>query len=525
MAPVTRRSRRSQTIDHDELADDKIGAASILQNKPSIPRKRGRPRKYPKQPPRPKGQGPKPRPRERPSKTRAKKGLSEGYPHEEHDRQIATMLNWRLRLPMTGKRMGDAVRTVFEITNQWPLELTAGFSPIKWGVEIMENLRKLFRILDKQIATNDYGNGFQVVKDFLRDRAQKRNRRYPHLINEDVSSACAHFSVRNLRRSEVAQTTRVRTQIRRLTTLVESDVEGDTNAENSQDEWEDWIDHQYNDDASTDQDETTVRHGKRHNSPSESSRVRKRARATESDTDANIQLNNDTLPDLAEAPSYSDTSRFATGPTRRSYTFEDLIEGPRWLESKKQEEMEEITCSLQTTTASVQATEASIAEATYKRASNKTLDELRIVIENSEEERKALEKEALQKGKELLDGNHMDMLRAAILAKTMEEYSARLQEYDKYIAEANDKILAEQNSIDKEDANQQKKLDEHKVEAQRLGICREKVLQEVKFCRILASMAKLGPSGMANLLAYLEVQGIFLPEQIERIMQGGDTSA
>ncbi|KAF5256952.1 hypothetical protein FOXYS1_12549 [Fusarium oxysporum] len=95
MTFATRRSlRRSQTIDHDELADTKIGFIEMLPS--PQPKRRGRPRKSPKseicgKPPGSKRRG---RPRSTASRIMS-------------DKRIALKLGWRMRKSTMGKRNSD----------------------------------------------------------------------------------------------------------------------------------------------------------------------------------------------------------------------------------------------------------------------------------------------------------------------------------------------------------------------------------------------------------------------------------
>ncbi|KAM0551745.1 hypothetical protein ACHAPJ_008312 [Fusarium lateritium] len=412
-----------------------------------------------------------------------------------------------------GARVGKAARSVFWLSGQWPWELLAGFKPKKWGIEIMENMRKLFRIIDKKIRQaireaargkdpkdpkNPYDDEFEVVRDFLRDLAEERDERSPHLEHDDVEAACHHFRNHRYERNDDLK----KTSIIRLTALVESDDEIDPDVDGS-DEWED-------DDntamASQDEAAITTRHRKRRRSSSKSSqKAQKRARSTESDKPVDIQH----------------MSQSATGPPLRSCTFADLIEGLRCLEAKEQEELELVTRSLGETRASIQASEASVAEPIHAEASNKTLDDLRLAIKAYE-----VEKEDIVIGKEVYEKTHKVMcIGAEIFAKTMQDYAARLRVCDQGIAQANDKIAAEQARINKENSDQEKKLEEDRAIAQRLENRTENSHKKLGHFRVLGSLGKLGPSGMADFLAHLEAQGISLLEQAERFMQAGNASA
>jgi hypothetical protein len=216
-----------------------------------------------------------------------------------------------------GKRVGDASRTVFRLSGQWPWDLTSDFSPKKWGIKIVESLRKLLRIVHRRIPTVDYGHNFQVVKDYLQDCTTKRNARHPHLKNSDVIDACDYFSVDNYR-GEAVQTTTGRTRIRRITTLLRSgedngedrnsdedyedhsDGENDSHEVSAEDEWEDWVDY----DRYTEDDETAmggmVPTGKRSRSSSVLSRAPKRACTI--DSNAAVDETDD-LMSLGGAPS------------------------------------------------------------------------------------------------------------------------------------------------------------------------------------------------------------------------------
>ncbi|WZH45236.1 uncharacterized protein QYS62_006279 [Fusarium acuminatum] len=443
-----RRARRLQTVDIDELSDYKLGVASMADN--IAPKRRGRP--------------PKPRPRKKPSTS-----------------------------SFCGKRVGDASRTVLRLSGQWPWDLTSGFLPKRWGVEILENLRKLLRIAHRQVATVDYGHNFQVVKEYLQECATKRNARHPHLKNSDVIDACDYFSIDNYR-SEAVQTTTSRTRIRRVTTLLSSseddgedhngdedyedhsDGEIDSHEVSARDEWEDWGDY----DGFTEDEETAmggmVATGKRSRSSSVLSRAPKRACTSDADTagnDTNGVVSPDALP--------SSTREVA-----------------------RQKELDAATRSLQDITASIQANESS---ALQESTSNKIIDTL-----CSDMKRYETEREKILKGRRFVQDHHEDMaLGSEDMAKTMRQYEVRLDECNQLIAQANADVLEELGQV------AQKEID-LKAEERRLCVHHQKAIEEVTRCQTIGTLMRLGSSGMTTLLLQLEERNVNLVGLAEAIM-------
>ncbi|KAH7251550.1 hypothetical protein BKA59DRAFT_500215 [Fusarium tricinctum] len=481
-----RRARRLQTVDIDELSDYKLGVASMADN--IAPKRRGRP--------------PKPRPRKKPSTSsfcgRRPGSRPRGRPRKNtqrlmSDQQIATRLNWVVRRSTSGKRVGDASRTVLRLSGQWP-----------WGVEILENLRKLLRIA-------------HLVKEDLQECATKRSVRHPHLKNSDVIDACDYFSIDNYR-SEAVQTTTSRTRIRRVTTLLSSgeddgedhngdeDYEGHSDGEidshevSARDEWEDWGDY----DGFTEDEETAmggmVATGKRSRSSSVLSRAPKRACTSDADAagnDTNAVVSPDALPSSTkESRSHPDSTR--------PQSLIDLIPTPESLQLARQKELDAATRSLQDITASIQANESS---ALQESTSNKIIDTL-----CSDMKRYETEREKILKGRRFVQDHHEDKaLGSEDMAKTMRQYEVRLDECNQLIAQANADVLEELGQV------AQKEID-LKAEERRLCVHHQKAIEEVTHCQTIGTLMRLGSSGMTTLLLQLEERNVNLVDLAEAIM-------
>ncbi|KAJ4263563.1 hypothetical protein NW762_006382 [Fusarium torreyae] len=522
----------------------------MRQNKPNVPKRRGRPRKSQgetstpqrqqlltpeeqpptpdEQPPirrgrgRPPGSGrtPKQTPKPRPVNGGRPRGKPRKfYVYARHDREVARILEWKMRKPKTmGRRVGKAARSVFRLSGQWPWELLDGFKPKRWGIEIMENMRKLFRIVNKKMnetsrektretsrgedLKNPYGDEFEVVRDFLRNLAEERDERSPHLEHADVEVACTHFRNHRYERNDELETT----TIIPLTALVESDDENDLDVDGFEDGWED-------DDntatASQDEAAITARHRKRPRSSSESSqKSQKRARSTESDKAVDTQ----------------DMSHTATGPTLRSYTFADLIECPRWLEAKEQEELELINRSLEETRASIQANETSIAESVQARASTK--ERYKLLIAKCKEEMESIDNENRQASKKFSEENHIDVAkRARAFTDDMQSRTTRLGDCEKRIAEAEAELAAKLSKMEQQESDWNKEKGAHETEEKRLGTCKEESLERLNSLRVQIYVGELKSSGIAKLLANLEARGVSLAEECEKVIQADDTPA
>ncbi|KAF9772644.1 hypothetical protein IL306_009638 [Fusarium sp. DS 682] len=391
-----------------------------------------------------------------------------------------------MRRSTMGKRVGDAARTIFLLSRQWPWELVKGFAPTKWGVEVLESMRKLFRIVKRNFAMNDYGKNYQVVKDFLRDCAMKRDRKHPHLKTSDVLDACAHFSNDDYVKSETIRITTT-TKIQRYkagsgddSVEVKSESESDAievdafeSDTDSEDEWEDWTGYDdFGDDAETLEQRDTAVPTKRSRSPSCSiSQDPKRARIAE-----------------PSAP--------------RPQTFTDIITSLQILQTEKQKELENVTTLLHQVTSSIQANETSQTNTT-----NATIEKLCSDVKVYETER-----EKILKGRKFVQEHHEDMAMGADdLARTLQQYTSRLEECENLIAQANADVLEELDQIVQRDFDL-------RDEEERLEGREKEVLEEVRHYGVIGTMMRLGPGGMAKLLGRLEGNGVSLVEMAESIM-------
>ncbi|KAF4337421.1 hypothetical protein FBEOM_8698 [Fusarium beomiforme] len=468
MPSTKRRSIRLQTVDNDKLADSEFDLKPTLTPKRQI--------KTPK------------------SKLCIGVPICKpcGRPRQQHhqqlmsDQQVARKLHWHMRRSTMGKRVGDAARTIFLLSRQWPWELVKGFAPAKWGIEVLESMRKLSRILKRNTAMNNYGKDFQVVKDFLRNCAMKRDRKYPRLKTSDVLDACAHFNNDDYVRRETIQITatakieRYKAKSRDESVEVKDESESDAievdaiaSDMDSDDEWEDWIGYtDFGDDVGISEQKDTAATTKRSRSPSCSiSQDPKRARTSE--------------------------------PNRpRPQNFSDLMASLQVLQTDKQKELENITTLLREVTASIQASETSQTNTT-----NATIKKLCSDVKVYETER-----EKILKGRKFVEEHHEDMAMGADdLAKTLQQYTSRLEECDKLTAQANADVLEELDQIAQQDFDL-------KDEEERLEGREKEVLEDVGHYGVIGTMMRLGPGGMAELLGRLEGNGVSLVEMAESIM-------
>ncbi|EMT72880.1 hypothetical protein FOC4_g10004370 [Fusarium odoratissimum] len=385
MTFATRRSlRRSQTIDHDELADTKIGFIEMLPS--TQPKRRGRPPKSSTLC----GKLPGSKPRGRPRST---------APRIMSDKRIALTLGWRMRKFTMGKRVGDAARSVYRLSRQWPWDLVAGFVPKKWGVEILESLRRLFRIIHQNFTVHDHRNDFQFVKDYLRECAMKHSRRRPHLKNSDIRDACDYFADDNPARRNVIRTKMTRLKCS-ISTVVPEDEDG----------WQDYRGYDYFDDDDDDEHVDIATPTKGSRTPSSPSLSPKRARTAELSSDVKA----------------------------------------------------------------------------YESERKKILKIRRFV----EQQHKGM----------MMKADHL-----------LQQYTSRLEEYDKLIAQANVDVSEDLDQVARRDFD----LEDEK---KRLEGRVKEVLEEVRHCSVIGTLMRLGPGGMAKLLGRLEGNGVELVGMAESIM-------
>ncbi|KAF5618564.1 hypothetical protein F52700_12084 [Fusarium sp. NRRL 52700] len=449
MTFATRRSlRRSQTIDHDELSDTKIGLVPML---PSTQlKRRGRPPKSSTSVLR--GKLPGSKPRGRPRSTAC---------HIMSDERIALKLGWRMRRSTMGKRVGDAARSVYRLSRQWPWNLVAGFVPKKWGVEILESMRRLFRVIHRVFPADEHRNDFQFVKNYLRECAMKRDRRRPHLKNCDVVDACDYFAGSDNTRRDVIHTT--------VTPLKHSSSTVGLEDENG---WQDFIDCDHFDDEDDDDEYVEIATpAKRSRTPSSPSLSPKRARTAE--------------------------------PTEtRQQTMTDIANSLQSLHAQKQKELETVTNSLDKVAASIQASET-----TQINHINERVDRLCSDMKAYESKR-----ERILKARDFVEQHHEDMMmNADDLAKRLQDYTSQLEECDASIAQAKADVLEELGQIEQRDVDledEEKRLEERVKE----------VLEEVRHCSVVETLVRLGPGGMAKLLGRLEGNDVELVEMAESIM-------
>ncbi|KAM0344136.1 hypothetical protein ACHAPU_007858 [Fusarium lateritium] len=506
MSSRTRRAAALQTIRKNRTLYRESEIASMHN---TVPKRRGRP--------------PKIRPQGKASRLRGRLPISKPRAHSRKntqdtmsDQQIAERLDWVMRRPTMGKRVGDASRTVLQLAGQWPWDLAADFLPEKWGVEIVESLRKLFRIVHRRAATVDYGHDFQVVKDHLRESATKRDGRYPHLKVDDVTDACAHFAARNYR-SDVVQTTTVKTRVRRATTAVKGDQDDqdcddhtggytDNDEASSQSEWEDWIGYE----PPEEDDETmrdTVLVGKRSRSSSVLSQVPKRVRTIERDTTSDEPGD---LMDLDVAPSPTDHSRTVPNSTAQQ-SLPDLISALDSLKTKRLKELDMITCSLQEVRDSIQASESCNAQS---RPSSEMIDKLCSDVKEHE-----IERDKILKGMKFVQDHDEDLaMGPKEINETVQQYTTRLEECDRLIAQANADVLEELEQIAQRDFDLKSK-------ERRLRMYQSEVDHELVQYHTIRTLMKLSPWEMATLLARLEDKDISLVHLAERIYEGSDVES
>ncbi|KAF4436796.1 hypothetical protein F53441_13181 [Fusarium austroafricanum] len=550
MPPRTRQSCRLQSSDIDELADYKIGIASMLINplqrpqvtgpppntkrrgpgrppkpqspgRPSEARKLGRPAKVrghgrPGRPPKTWGHGRPSRYRSRtPGLPRSKRPgrRRKSYPPEHNDQWIAERLQWNRKTVTMGKRVGDACRSVLELSGQWPWELAANFLPRGrgWGISLVEDLRKLFRIVHSKVATNDYGDNFQVVKDFLHSRAYNRDQDCPQLKLLDIREAVAHFSVRHYRRAKGRRSTTATTEIMLLTSLVESDEEDEDESETreregrfSRDDFEDYTgDHGHGGDYDTEptsQDDTTVKLGKRSRSSSELSEALKRARVAEFGMKCD-NCQNTMSPNATAKATHTQST---TDVTRRPQSFIDIVKSFDFFMAEKERELEAVSYSLREARTLVQASQTALAKS-HSTTNNDGLDELYLAIREIE-----TKKEKKLEGQKVFEQTYaiMDM-EADDVAKQRQQYTSQLEEFDRLINEKNAEVRQEVELIHQRLFELEERFEMEREEEKRLKVREEEVGKELAHYRTIGAVTKMRKSETTILQTKLESNDFF----------------
>ncbi|RBA10576.1 hypothetical protein FPRO05_05165 [Fusarium proliferatum] len=377
------------------------------------------------------------------------------------DERIALKLGWRLRTSVKmGKRVGDAARSVYRLSRQWPWDLVAGFAPQKWGIEILESMRVLFYIIHRVFPAHEHQNDFQFVRNYLRECAMKRDRRPPHLKNCDIRDACRYFADSDNARRDV-----IHTPVTRLKRSTSTDVQED------EDGWLDYIGYDNFDDEDEDDGYADIATpAKRSRTPSSPSLSPKRARTAEP-------------------------------PEPRPQTIAGITNSLQSLHAQKQKELEEVTNSLDEIAVSIQASEAA-----QINHINEKVDKLTSDVKAYETER-----EKILKARNFMEHHHEVMrMKEDELAKRLQRYTSDLEECDKLIAQAEADVYKELDQIKQMDVNL---ADEEK----RLEGRVKEVLEEVRHCSVVETLMRLGPGGMAKLLGTLEGNGVELVEMAESI--------
>jgi hypothetical protein len=183
----------------------------------------------------------------------------------------------------------------------WPWEFAGGFLPKKWGIIMLEDIRRLLRSVCKSARTNGPGPHTIIVQNFLLGCAKKRDTHCPHLQHSDVLDAIDHFNTDFYTKREVItpiNTPPVKSQVQiEQRTVLGSDEEsggdeseGDESEDNqdeaieipdSESEWEDWTGYNFDDEVEpTGHNEAASVVVKRSRSPSLPALPEKRPRMT-----------------------------------------------------------------------------------------------------------------------------------------------------------------------------------------------------------------------------------------------------
>ncbi|CAF3448710.1 unnamed protein product [Fusarium graminearum] len=442
--------------------------------------------------------------------------------HDLADTQIAKRLHWYMRRSTMGKRVGDASRTVLQLTGMWPWEFAAGFLPKKWNINMLEDIRRLLRSVCKSARTNGPGPHTKIVQNFLLGCAKKRDARHPRLQHGDVLDAIDHFSADFYTKREVitpVTTPPVRRRAGQITVRGSDERSGSDESHDDQDEaieipdseseWEDWTGFDFEDHV---EPETATVAVKRSRSPSLGALLEKRPRTTGPSnpyhgTSATI------LQDPAPSSNVCDNRNITVAqdaasqtdilPTQHPRDFADLVDEFEFIESEKQKEFNKVTRSLHEVTTSIQESEAN-----ETKLGSEKVEKLCTDVKAYE-----VEREKIMKGMRFVQEHHEDMAMSADdLEKSIHKYTIRLKECDRLIAQAN------MDALDELEAIAQKDFD-LRAEEKRLKSRGQELLREVKYSAAIKTMMRLGPSGMVTLIAKLETKNVSLIAMAEDIMR------
>ncbi|KAM0504775.1 hypothetical protein ACHAP8_002162 [Fusarium lateritium] len=443
--------------------------------------------------------------------------------HDLSDMQIANRLDWRMRGSTVDKRPGDVSRTVLQLTGMWPWEFAAGFLPKKWDMSMLEDIRRLLRSVCKSARINGPGPHTKIVQNFLLGCAKKRDAQCLHLQHGDVLNAINHFSSDFYTKRGATtpiHTPPVQRQAEQITVRgsdeeSESDESDDDQDEaieipDSQNESEDWTG-QHVDDVigPTDQNGTATVTVKRSRSPSLTTLLEKRTRTTGPDNPhhgTETAILQDPAPpsnayDNRNVTAVQNTAT-STIPARRSKTIVNLVDEFEVIEAEKRKELDVVTYSLHEVRTSIEDSEANEAKLGSEKVQKICTDVKAYEIE----------REKIIKGMRFVEEHHEDMAMSANdLEKASHKYKTRLEECDRLIAQADSDVLEELEVIAQNDFNR-------RAEEQRLKSRGRELLQEVQYSAAVKTLMKLGPSGMATLLARLETKNVSLVAMAEEVM-------
>ncbi|KAH6978994.1 hypothetical protein EDB82DRAFT_506856 [Fusarium venenatum] len=445
--------------------------------------------------------------------------------HDLSDTQIANRLDWCMRGSTADKRPCDVSRTVLQLTGMWPWEFAAGFLPKKWDMSMLEDIRQLLRSVCKSARINGPGPHTKIVQNFLLGCAKKRDAQCLHLQHSDVLNAINHFSSDFYTKRGATtpiHTPPVQRQAEQITVRgsdeeSESDESDDDQDEaieipDSQNESEDWTGHHVDDVVGpTDQNETATVTVKRSRSPSLTTLLEKRPRTT-GPSNPHHDINATILQDPAPPRNTCDNRNVtvvqnaalqtSTIPARRSKTILNLVDEFEVIEAEKRKELDVVTYSLHEVRTSIEDSEANEAKLGSEKVQKICTD-----VKAYETER-----EKIIKGMRFVEEHHEDMAMSANdLEKALHKYKTRLEECNRLIAQADSDVLEELEVITQNDFNR-------RAEEQWLKSRARELLQEVQYSAAVKTLMKLGPSGMATLLARLETKNVSLVAMAEEVM-------
>ncbi|RSL52218.1 hypothetical protein CEP54_011012 [Fusarium duplospermum] len=398
------------------------------------------------------------------------------------DQEIAAALGEFWAESYTEKTLGTAARQIFNITQQWPWELVAGFSPEVWGVAVVTELADTIDRLAKNSTTVNLHAQVRNLVEFLRERADERalqlNQSNPELQFRDVCTAKRHFGAKAI--------------------VLRAGQGGNKSGEEQKTSVPT---------ASTLSMTTGSR--KRPCESSDASQVMKSARRDGPTNLGGLALSR-SAKTMIPAGGLIDLVEPVQGETLLSSSMLDMIATVENLKAASRAILNGLTHKLDNARSSMEEQETSLNIVLPDGATPRTLEELRRARDNM-----IAEKKEIEKAKALFEQHQDGMaLDPSVISQVSKQHEAKLRECDRGIAQAEAKFQDMEDALTDNAPRRDKlqsQLDQDKAEVARLERQKEQSELEVDYYRTIEGLMKLGPRGLAALAKKLARSGISVP--------------